>query len=90
MFLNGKFKFSLNNVFLIEVEMVLVFEDIYIIFNLRIDLGEFLSLFLFVFIKMWVFFLKKIIFIVFILNIVLNVCFRSLFIWILCCVLSFV
>lgn len=56
MFLNGKFKFSLNNVFLIEVEMVLVFEDIYIIFNLRIDLGEFLSLFLFVFIKMWVFF----------------------------------
>lgn len=66
MFLNGKFKFSLNNVFLIEVEMVLVFEDIYIIFNLRIDLGEFLSLFLFVFIKMWVFFLKKIIFIVYI------------------------
>lgn len=66
MFLNGKFKFSLNNVFLIEVEMVLVFEDIYIIFNLRIDLGEFLSLFLFVFIKMWGFFLKKIIFIVYI------------------------
>lgn len=66
MFLNGKFKFILNNVFLIEVEMVLVFEDIYIIFNLRIDLGEFLSLFLFVFIKMWVFFLKKIIFIVYI------------------------
>lgn len=66
MFLNGKFKFILNNVFLIEVEMVLVFEDIYIIFNLRIDLGEFLSLFLFVFIKMWGFFLKKIIFIVYI------------------------
>lgn len=43
MFLNGKFKFILNNVFLIEVEMVLVFEDIYIIFNLRIDLGEFLN-----------------------------------------------
>lgn len=59
MFLNGKFKFILNNVFLIEVEMVLVFEDIYIIFNLRIDLGEFLSLFLFVFIKMWVFFFKE-------------------------------
>lgn len=56
MFLNGKFKFILNNVFLIEVEMVLVFEDIYIIFNLRIDLGEFLSLFLFVFIKIWGFF----------------------------------